>query len=201
MNKRSCILISSLSCGSVWTRPERRPRSALKTIVARAKLTRVECQNHSENQEVLRRRQAHHTWAHFTICEEAPALPPRVIISMLQANNGVCPPIGDAIFERCCDGFDQLFGSRPAAVAVPAKLRANRQTPWPVQGPVQWQLCSSPQGARAAREGNIFCSDLIFQCRRDSISPPFGNAVRKEAPKFERGVGLVGTVKERLLEG
>jgi hypothetical protein len=58
---------------------------------------------------VLRWGQADHAWLHFSIVEEATTWPSRIIVAMLQPQDGVRSPVRDAVFNRGGDGFDGLL--------------------------------------------------------------------------------------------
>src|SRR6266851_267551 len=160
---------------------------------------RIEGEDQSENEQVLRWRQANHAGRHIAVSEKPAALSPRVIEAVFEPRNRICPPVWDAIFERGRDGFDGLRESGPASVTIPGNLRPQRDTPRTAQSSVHGQLRSHPQRARAPSNVNSLCSNLIFKCSRKMIHLPLGYAIRKETPEFQCGIGLVRTVKDRLL--
>src|SRR5258708_38178550 len=162
---------------------------------------RIEGEDQSENEQVLRWRQANHAGRHIAVSEKPAALSPRVIEAVFEPRNRICPPVWDAIFERGRDGFDGLRESGPAAIAVPGEFGTKRHAPRAAHGPVNRQLRRHPQGARAPSYINSLCSNLIFKCSRKMIHLPLGDAIRKETPEFERSVGLVRPVENCLFDG
>jgi hypothetical protein len=70
----------------------------------------VERKYQPENQEMLSRRQGDHARQYFSTSEEAAIRAPRVVIPMLQPQNGIGLPIRDSIFECTGDRFDGLTG-------------------------------------------------------------------------------------------
>src|SRR5258708_18494039 len=83
---------------------------------------RIEGKDQSEYEQVLHGRQANHAGRHIAVSEKPAAFSPRVIESVFEPRNRICPPVWDAIFERGRDGFDGLRESGPAAIAVPGEF-------------------------------------------------------------------------------
>src|SRR6266851_7833384 len=161
---------------------------------------RIESEYQSENQQVLSRRQTNHARRQSSVLEKPASPSPRVVETVFHSRNRIRPLVGYAIFNRACNGLDGLPESRPAAIAVPGNFRPKRHAPRAAHDPVNRHLCGHPKCARAPNSNYFFRSSLIFESYRHWTSLPFRNAIRKETPEFQCGIGLVRAIEDCLLD-
>src|SRR5215510_9187743 len=101
----------------------------------------IERENGTENQQMLRRRESHHTRGDIPSAEESTAGSARVVKTVLHAKNRSCLMKLDSVFDCAGHCFYCLRKASPASVTVPGHLRTNRSGQVFVKCPMSWQLC------------------------------------------------------------
>src|SRR6185295_5483341 len=95
---------------------------------------------------------------------------------------------------------DGLLRPDPAAVAIPGEFGTHDDGPRSTGRPLHRRLRGHPQRAWITRRGHAFRSNLVFERRRHRSGLAFDDAVRKETPEPQVGVGLMWPVQDRLLD-
>src|SRR5215510_3569004 len=99
----------------------------------------IERENGTENQQMLRRREPHHTRGDIASAEESTAGSARVVKAVLQAKNRTCLMKRDSVFDCAGHCLYCLRKAGPASITVPGHLRTNRGSPVLVKCPMRWQ--------------------------------------------------------------
>src|SRR5215475_6546465 len=160
----------------------------------------IEGEYDAEHEQMLCRCQLDNAGSGFCAAEETTTTPTRIVKAVLQPQEGAGLAIGDAVLDRSRNCFDGLWKPGPATVAVPCNLRPDRYAPVLIDCPMHRQLRGHPIGARASGSSDFFRPELILERNHPGIALPLRDAVRKEAPEFERGVGLMRTGENGFLQ-
>jgi hypothetical protein len=114
-----------------------------------------------------------------------------------------CPRTWDPILSGCGDGFDELRSARVKPISIPIQLVTDRHTPGTGDVPARDKGAARVELAGVAGRCCVLLgANLMLEGNHDVVGGlPFGDAVRKRAPKLQRRIDLVGPVIDRLLEG